>query len=135
MDYPGYETLELQLHGPVLRLVLNRPDQLNAFSTQLRLELLDAVARINRDDKVRVVILAGAGRAFCAGADLTEAAAPDAAQRGMQTELQLKTEYKPSVMGIVESPKLWIAEVGGAAAGIGSAYMLACDLVVMARSS
>ena len=51
------------------------------------------------------------------------------------TEHMLKSEYKPSILGITESQKLWIAEVSGPAAGIGSAYMMACDLVVMAKGS
>ncbi|MEM6543865.1 MAG: enoyl-CoA hydratase-related protein [Pseudomonadota bacterium] len=135
MQYPEYSTLEVSCEGAVARLRLNRPDALNSVSSSMRMELVDAVAKINVDPDVRVVILSGNGRAFCAGADLTEAGAADPAARGLETELQLKGEYKPSIMGIVESPKLWIAQVTGAAAGIGSAYMLACDLVVMAESS
>lgn len=135
MQYPEYTTLELSRDGAIAQLCLNRPDALNSVSGSMRAELIDAVAKINDDPEIRIVILSGKGRAFCAGADLTEAGASEASARGLETELQLKDEYKPSLMGIVESPKLWIAQITGAAAGIGSAYMMACDLVVMAESS
>lgn len=131
----AYETILVERHGPVARLVMNRPDKLNTFSTTLRREMVDAVNVLNSDGALRVVILAGAGRAFCAGADLAEGFGSDPSERGNVTEQMLKSEYKPSLMGIVESPKLWLAEVSGAAAGIGSAYMLACDLVVMSREA
>ncbi len=131
----AYETLHIERDGAVARLVFNRPDKLNSFNTTQRRELIDAVDTLNGDSGLRVIILTGAGRAFSAGADLAEGFAGDASQRGALTEHMLKTEYKRSLMGIVESPKLWIAEVRGAAAGIGSAYMLACDFAVMAESS
>ncbi|MEE4110071.1 MAG: enoyl-CoA hydratase-related protein [Halieaceae bacterium] len=131
----AFETLHIERDGAVARLVFNRPDKLNSFNTTQRRELIDAVDTLNGDSGLRVIILTGAGRAFSAGADLAEGFAGDGAQRGAHTEHMLKTEYKRSLMGIVESPKLWIAEVRGAAAGIGSAYMLACDFAVMAESS
>lgn len=135
MSDTTYETLLIERHGSVARLLMNRPDKLNAFSATLRREMLVAVNELNADPQLRVVVLAGAGRAFCAGADLADGVDGDPTSRGASTEHMLKTEYKPSIMGIAESTKLWIAEVGGAAAGIGSAYMMACDLVVMAKSA
>ena len=131
-----YTALHIERRDNVARLILNRPDKLNSFDRTLRRELIDAVAELNTDPELRVIVLSGAGRAFCAGADLTEGF-DDAPQgrRGPLTEHMLKTEYKASILGISESTKLWIAEVRGAAAGIGSAYMLACDLVVMAEDS
>lgn len=134
-DDHTYESLRIERDGAVARLAFNRPDKLNSFNATQRRELIDAVDRLNGDAELRVIILSGEGRAFCAGADLAEGFAGDAAQRGAHTEHMLKTEYKRSLMGIVESPKLWIAEVRGAAAGIGSAYMLACDFALMAESS
>lgn len=125
-----YSAILIERQGAVARLLLNRPDSLNAFNSTLRRELLQAVSALNADDSLRVVVLAGAGRAFCAGADLSEGLR-DGGGSGLATEHMLNSEYKPSVMGIAESPKLWIAEVQGAAAGIGSAYAMACDLMVM----
>ncbi|WOJ96153.1 enoyl-CoA hydratase/isomerase family protein [Congregibacter brevis] len=128
-----FETLLIEKHGPVARLVMNRPDKLNTFSTTLRQEMMAAVNALNADPELRVIVLAGAGRAFSAGADLQDSAGGDPAHRGQLTEHMLKNEYKPSILGITDSSKLWIAEVSGPAAGIGSAYMMACDLVVMAK--
>lgn len=135
MTDAAYRTLRIEDHGAVARVVLNRPEKLNSFDATLRRELLAAVTAVNANPAVRVVVLTGAGRAFCAGADLGEGFAGDPADRGTATAHMLKSEYKPSLLGITESTKLWIAEVRGAAAGIGSAYMLACDLVVMTESS
>jgi 2-(1,2-epoxy-1,2-dihydrophenyl)acetyl-CoA isomerase len=129
----SFETVQIERHGAVARLVLNRPDALNSFNTQLRTELRRAVEAINADESLRVVVLAGAGRAFSAGADLAEGALGSAGGAvGATTENQLNFEYKPIIVGISESPKLWIAEVQGAAAGIGSAVAMACDFMVMA---
>lgn len=127
-----YETVGVEREGAVARLVLNRPDKLNTFNTALRRDLLAAARAVSADDSVRVVILAGAGRALSAGADLAEGFGAGSAS-GVATEEQLNNEYKPSLVAIAESPKLWIAEVQGAAAGIGSAYAMTCDLAVMAE--
>ncbi|HEY6131213.1 MAG TPA: enoyl-CoA hydratase/isomerase family protein, partial [Halioglobus sp.] len=67
-----YETVLLERRGPVAIVSLNRPDNLNSFNGPLRHELLLAVREVNEDDSVRVVVLTGAGRAFSAGADLTD---------------------------------------------------------------
>jgi 2-(1,2-epoxy-1,2-dihydrophenyl)acetyl-CoA isomerase len=75
-------------------------------------------------------VLTGEGRAFSAGADLTEKMEP-----GAQVEDQLNTVYKPILMAITEAPKPWISAVNGAAAGIGSAFAMACDLTVMAEDA
>ncbi|WP_439106361.1 enoyl-CoA hydratase/isomerase family protein [Congregibacter sp.] len=135
MSEQAYETVLVERHGPVARLVMNRPEKLNTFSAALRRDMLAAVNALNADPALRVIVLAGAGRAFSAGADLEDDFDGDPGDRGTATEHMLKTEYKPSILGITESPKLWIAEVSGPAAGIGSAYMMACDLVVMAKGS
>jgi len=129
----AYEAVRIERLGSVARLILNRPDSLNAFNAALRRDLLAAVRELNADPELRVVILSGAGRGFCAGADLMEGFG-EAADGGL-TEFMLNEEFKPSILGISESPKLWIAEVHGAAAGVGSAYAMACDLMVMAEDA
>ena len=65
-----YETLDYQVEDGVLTLTLNRPDRMNAFNGLMRRELIAAFDAADADDAVRVVIMTGAGRAFCAGADL-----------------------------------------------------------------
>ena len=104
----------------------NRPDSLNAFDASQRAGIRDAVAAMNADENVRVVILTGEGRAFSAGADLTEKQPAT-----FDVEKQLNEEYKPTLMAITNAPKPWISAVNGAAAGIGSAFAMNCDLTVM----
>lgn len=70
-----YEQIRYEVAGPVLTVTLNRPDRLNAFTRQMAEELLDAYDRADADDQVRAVVVTGAGRGFCAGADLGAGAA------------------------------------------------------------
>jgi 2-(1,2-epoxy-1,2-dihydrophenyl)acetyl-CoA isomerase len=127
-----YETVLVERHDNVAVVSLNRPDALNSFNAALRRELLLAVREVNDDDSVRVVILTGAGRAFCAGADLAEVPSQGA---NFRVEDQLNGEYKPILLDISEAPKPWISAVNGACAGIGSAFAMVCDLTVMAEDA
>jgi 2-(1,2-epoxy-1,2-dihydrophenyl)acetyl-CoA isomerase len=127
-----YETVLIERHGAVAVVSLNRPDKLNSFDSSLRRDLLSAVREVNADEAVRVAILTGVGRAFSAGADLSEVPEDKSSFR---VEDQLLQEYKPSLMEIHEAPKPWISAINGACAGIGSAYGMVCDLTVMAEGS
>jgi 2-(1,2-epoxy-1,2-dihydrophenyl)acetyl-CoA isomerase len=124
-----YETVAVERHGAVAVVSLSRPDKLNSFNAALRRELLLAVREVNDDDSVRVVVLTGAGRAFSAGADLTDMPAD---MTHFRVEDQLNGEYKPAMLEIHEAPKPWISAINGACAGIGSALAMVCDLTVMA---
>ncbi|GAB3278062.1 enoyl-CoA hydratase/isomerase family protein [Parahaliea aestuarii] len=121
------ETVTIERHDQVALVSLNRPDSLNAFSAELRRDLAAAVSEVNADEGIRVVVLTGIGRAFSAGADLMEVQGDD-----FDVRSQLNNEYKPVLMAISESSKPWISAVNGAAAGIGSAFAMVCDLTVMA---
>ena len=124
-----YETVLVERQGPVAIVTMNRPDSLNAFDFGLRRDLLRAVREVNEDDSVRVVVLTGAGRGFGAGADLTDLTGGDP---HMRVEDYLNAQFKPMLMGITEAPKPWISAVNGPAAGVSSAFAMACDLTVMA---
>jgi 2-(1,2-epoxy-1,2-dihydrophenyl)acetyl-CoA isomerase len=111
----------------VATLTLNRPDRLNALSTPIMEGLLEALPRLAADPAVGVVVLTGAGRAFCAGGDVKrmadepdERSAPDAVAR-------LRGRMEISRL-LHEIPKPTVAMVNGAAAGAGLAMALACDL-------
>ena len=127
-----YETVNVERLGAVAVVSLNRPDSLNAFDASLRRDLLRAVRDVNGDEAVRVVVLTGEGRAFCAGADLAEQP-PDAEH--FRVEDQLNGEYKPAMLEIAGASKPWISAVNGPAAGIGSALAMVCDLTVMAEDA
>ncbi len=120
----GEELVLVEKAGAVASVTLNRPAVFNAFNAHLRAEFTRAVEALNADEEVRIVVLKGAGPGFCAGADLTEG------MSGSVTD-QIEQEYKPFLMGIALSDKLWIACIHGSAAGIGGALAMACDLAVM----
>ena len=116
--------------GPVRRLTMNRPKALNALNAQLVDALSEAVGAAGADDEVSVVILRGAGRAFCAGYDLAEdAAGGEHDARYWHEELSDSTSR---MLQILECPKPVIASVHSYCLAGGTDLMLACDLAVAA---
>ena len=125
-----YETIGLETRGAIARITLNRPDRLNSFTAQMHEELRDALANLGH---ARVVVLTGAGRAFCAGQDLNDrAVAPgEAVDLGDTVE----QSWNPLVRTLAGLPQPVIARVNGVAAGAGANIALACDIVVAAKSA
>lgn len=116
--------------GPVRRLTMNRPDALNALNGQLIEAMSTAVRAASEDDDVRVVILRGAGRAFCAGYDLNEdAEGGEHDARSWHEELSRSTEH---MLEFTECSKPTIAQVHSYCLAGGTDLMLACDLAVVA---
>jgi enoyl-CoA hydratase/carnithine racemase len=122
----GFENVLVSCGDGVGRITLNRPHKLNAFAGTMRQEIASAVRDMAADDAVRVIVITGAGRAFCAGADvgymktLTDAADVDA--------FRLLVEAGRNVVTTIRAtPKPVIASVNGAAAGGGANLALACD--------
>lgn len=120
-----YETLLVETRDGVRVITLNRPDVLNAISAQLGTELREALREAERASDVRCVLLTGAGRGFCAGADLRE-------QTPGQTSVGdlLRTRYNGIVLRMRTMEKPVIAAVNGVAAGAGCNLALAADLRV-----
>lgn len=120
--------------GGVVRLMLNRPDKLNAFTLQMHAELRAALEAAGADPSCRVVVLTGAGRAFSAGQDLAEVVAPaDGAAPDPGSRLEMA--YNPLIRLITTLEKPVVCAVNGIAAGAGANVALACDLVYAARSA
>jgi 2-(1,2-epoxy-1,2-dihydrophenyl)acetyl-CoA isomerase len=122
----------LDVAGGVASLTLNRPDKLNAFTAAMHEQLAAALARIEGDRGVRAVLLTGAGRAFCAGQDLSERAMGGEAVDLGET---LERLYNPLIARLVALDRPVVAAVNGVAAGAGANLALACDLVLAARSA
>ena len=113
-----------------VRLILNRPTKLNALSTELRDTLGAAIADAAADDAVRVIAITGAGRAFCSGYDLSEAAPPTAWQWRDVLERDVR-----ATLAIWSCPKPVIAQVHGYALAGGLELAMACDLIVAAEGA
>ena len=129
----AYQHLICETLDGIARITLNRPERLNSFNDALHAELrsaLDAAA----DPAVRVVVIGGAGRGFCAGQDLAEGAAGPASEP-LDLGRTLEQNYLPLIARIRALRKPVIAAVNGVAAGAGASLALACDLVVAARSA
>jgi 2-(1,2-epoxy-1,2-dihydrophenyl)acetyl-CoA isomerase len=133
-----YETIELHRAGAAATIVLNRPDRMNAWSSGMSAELLGVLRELADDNSVRAVMLTGAGRAFCTGADLKDAGRSDSAPADgapLDTDSILITWYHPIVTAIREMPKPVISAVNGPAAGAGVSLALSADLVVAKESA
>jgi len=126
----NYETIELRLEGGVARVTLNRPERLNSFTVQMHEELADALGRLGG---ARALVLTGAGRAFCAGQDLSDRAVEPGAAVDLGESVE--TYYNPLIRRLTSLPMPVIARVNGVAAGAGANIALACDIVIAARSA
>ncbi|MBL8559997.1 MAG: enoyl-CoA hydratase/isomerase family protein [Hyphomonadaceae bacterium] len=123
----------------VLTLTLNRPDALNALNRALMEAVRAALAEAAKDSDVRALLLTGAGRGFCAGADLTEPArvveGGPKLSPGQRTSEAMTSHFNPLVRDLYQFPKPTIAAVNGVAAGGGVGLALACDMVIAAKSA
>lgn len=123
-----FETCTLDIANNVALITLNRPDRRNALSMQLLAELNTALAQIANDDTVRAAVITGAGKGFCAGADLGDFQQMPTADQVYQGIIE---KYIPLMNQIVTFPKPVITAVNGAAAGAGASLALAGDLRIM----
>lgn len=110
-------------------ITLNRPDKLNAFAGAMALTLRDALSAASADPSIRAVLLAGAGRSFCAGQDLADVAP------GQDLGQTLEDRFNPIIRAIRALPKPVVCAVQGVAAGAGANLALACDIVLAGQSA
>ena len=122
-----YEQILFEIEGNVAVLTLNRPDRLNAWTAQMNEELVDAIERCNADPAVGAIVVTGAGRGFCAGADIRDSfkARMDGVER---------TPVRDWI-GLVRESKPLIAAVNGASVGIGATMILPMDLIVASEAA
>lgn len=118
----------------IATITLNQPQTLNALTYEMTLRLRDIVEEIAGDPEVRAVLLTGAGRGFCSGANLLSGSAETLAVGGMRMRALILT-MNDVLARIVEMEKPWLAAVNGPAVGGGCSLALACDLVLIAESA
>ena len=119
------EIVRYEQHDAVAVVTINRPDNMNAFTTELSKDLQLELERARHDNAVRAVVLTGEGRCFSAGADLKSGF------EGRPVSGKLQHEYRPVITEVMTMPKPVIAAVHGSAAGIGMSLALSCDLMLM----
>jgi 2-(1,2-epoxy-1,2-dihydrophenyl)acetyl-CoA isomerase len=131
-NLPKLSTILYEQVEQVAQITLNRPDRRNALNAQLNEDLLAAFNHARDNDNVRAIVLTGAGKGFCAGADLSGFSQRPTAEQVYESILN---SYQP-LMGLITTiEKPVIAAVNGVAAGAGAALALACDLLVMAEDA
>ncbi len=126
-----FQHLIYEVNNGVATITLNRPEVYNAMNDAITFELQDALKLVAKDDQARVVVLTGAGKAFCSGQDL-KATAPEVKRSFLDS---LHRRYNPIILGIRHMPKPVIARVNGVAAGAGCSLALACDIIVAAEEA
>ena len=131
-----FKNILFGVESGVARLALNRPDRMNAFTRAMHAELREALDRVQADKSIRVLVITGTGRGFCAGQDLADEGVgfvpgdtpPDLGD-------VVERDYKPLIMRLSELRVPTLAAVNGIAAGAGASLALACDLCVATRSA
>lgn len=131
-----FENIRFEVQGSIARLTLNRPDKMNSFNAAMHAELRVALDLVQEDKAIRVLVLTGAGRGFCAGQDLSDKqvqfvpgeAVPDLGE-------VVEQNYKPLILRLQNLRVPTIAAVNGMAAGAGASLALACDLVIACKSA
>lgn len=125
-----YNTIQFEIANGIATLTLNRPERFNAFNEEMSREVIDAIKQTAKNDEARVLVITGAGKAFCSGQDLKDA---DAA-KGRSLSDSVVRRYNPMILGLREMPKPVIAKVNGVAAGAGASLAFACDYILAAQS-
>lgn len=126
-----------EVRGSVAVLTLNRPQALNSFTRQMHRELWAALDRIQGDKAIRAAVVTGAGRGFCAGADLSEfdfAPGPDLVRRADPGPV-IEQAFNPTVRKLMDLRVPTVAAVNGVAAGAGASLAMTCDLAIAASNA
>ena len=131
-----YDNILFDVSEGIATITLNRPDKLNAYTTEMGGEIVAAFARIREDDAVRVVILTGAGRGFCAGVDLEHLKAHQAGRNASQgPKLGEEDFLRKFPLELVAFPKPVIVAINGPAIGVGVTMSLPCDIRIAADTA
>src|SRR5690349_24482045 len=131
----SFETIQLEMQGPICVLTLNRPERLNALTVEVAKDFKAAVHE-GLERGARVIVLTGAGNAFCAGGDLREMQEIAGREGRLEAFVDERVgKIKEAILRSRQTPVPFIAAVSGGAAGGGCHLALACDLVVAAETA
>ena len=131
----NYKNITLHKDNAVATITLNRPDKLNSFNTDMHEELRDALDDIATDEMTRALLITGAGRGFCAGQDLSDRAVTSDSDEAPDLSQSVEKYYNPLIRRITNLPMPVICAMNGVAAGAGASLVMACDIVIAARSA
>ncbi len=129
----AYNFILVAVDSGVMRITLNRPDVLNAFTLAMSHEVREALELARGDKSVRAVLITGSGRGFCAGQDLTDV--PQAIEGRYDLGSTVRQTYNPLIALIRQLPKPVVCAVNGVAAGAGANLAIACDIVIASESA
>jgi 2-(1,2-epoxy-1,2-dihydrophenyl)acetyl-CoA isomerase len=128
-----YQTILFEFRDNIARLTLNRPDKLNSFTEAMHLDIREALNQV-KENRPRVLLITGAGRAFCAGQDLADRQTKPG-ENLVDLGDSIEKYYAPLVRTLRSLPLPVVAAVNGVAAGAGVSLALACDLVIATKSA
>ena len=135
MNRADFETIQLESKGPIAILTLNRPERLNAISVQMKLDLAAALDQVETDDKIKVLVLRGAGRAFCAGFDLKDETDVEVEPTGVDHwRPELKRDFD-AIMRFWYFKKPTISAIHKYALAGGFEMAIACDITIAAEGT
>lgn len=123
-----YNTILYTVENGIATITLNRPDRYNAFNEEMSKEFMDALKKSKKDSEVRVIVLTGAGKAFCSGQDLK-----DVSGKKRSLSESVEKRYNPMIKLVVNTEKPFVCKLNGVAAGAGASLALACDYIVAAE--
>ncbi len=126
-----YKTILYEIIGKKATITLNRPEAYNAFNTEMTFELQAAIKDVARNNEVRVLIITGAGKAFCSGQDLKEIQGVEI--RNLAESIHQR--YNPIIKGMRNLPKPIICKLNGIAAGAGCSFALASDIIIASENA
>jgi 2-(1,2-epoxy-1,2-dihydrophenyl)acetyl-CoA isomerase len=126
-----FQYIKLDVANNTATITLNRPEVYNALNDGITYEFQEALKKISRDDSIRVVVLTGAGKAFCSGQDLKAAAGQE--RRSFLDSLHKR--YNPIISAMRNLPKPIICRLNGVAAGAGCSLALACDMIIASEDA